>query len=229
MINTDESKVLNKKPEEKVEKEDFEDVDIRYNDPSFHEKIKRTEVIEEDIELVMTRGVDAVVERKIAFFDKETRRCKRIKVNISSLSRGDMIKIEQEAKRSKKEDKDTLLRVVAKGYKPKSRGQFTIKELRDMDSGFLKSLCMMRLILLVELPSMVSASLLLNKHLKMILDPRKKGFLSHIYVMIVDGRGAFCKPWEMHRLTYFQFQVYNVINEIHNEIQEEIIEKGKKS
>ena len=72
---------------------------------------------------------------------------------------------------------------------------------------------------------MVSPNLLSNKHLKMILDPREEGYLSHIFMMIVDGRGALCKPWEMYKLTQFQFQVNGVINMIYNEIQKELTEK----
>ena len=60
----------------------------------------------------------------------------------------------------------------------------------------------------------------------MILDPREEGYLSHIFMMIVDARGAFCKPEEMYKLTQFQFQVNGVINMIYNEIQTELT--GKK-
>ena len=133
----DNNKVLNKTKEE-LEQKEREKVDIKYNDPSFDEKIKKTEIIEEDIELLMTRGVDATVERKIPFFNRKTNRYNRMKINLRPLSRGEMAKIEQEGKRSK--DKDTLLRVVSKGYKPKGRGQYTVEELKDMDSGVLKSI-----------------------------------------------------------------------------------------
>lgn len=75
---------------------------------------------------------------------------------------------------------------------------------------------------------MVSPNLLSNKHLKEILDPRKKGYLSHIFMMIADNRGSFTKPWKMHILTHFQFQVISVINEICNEMQDESIEKEEK-
>ena len=134
----DNNKVLNKTKEELEQKKEHEKVDIKYNDPSFDEKIKKTEIIEEDIELLMTRGVDATVERKIPFFNRKTNRYNRMKINLRPLSRGEMAKIEQEGKRSK--DKDTLLRVVSKGYKPKNRGQYTVEELKDMDSGVLKSI-----------------------------------------------------------------------------------------
>lgn len=133
-------KILNQKNEENknTEENDFDDVDIKYNDPNFDEKIKRTEIIEEDIELLMVQGKDAIVERLIPLFNHKTNRYVRVKVDLSPLSRGEMAKIEQEGKRSK--DKDTLIRVVSKGYKPKNRGQFTLEELKDMDSGFVKSL-----------------------------------------------------------------------------------------
>lgn len=121
------------------EENNFEDIEIEYNDPNFKEKIQETEIIEEDIELLMTRGADATVERLIPVFNFKTGRYARMKVDLNPLSRGDMIKIEQQSKRSKKEDKDTLLRVVAKGYKPKGRGPFTLDELRDLDNGFLKA------------------------------------------------------------------------------------------
>ena len=146
--------MINNKPEKEVTPEkktfykqdnEFKDNDLEYNDPDFREKIKELDIIEEDIELLITQGTNATVERKIPFFNIEQNRYVLMPVTLSSISRGEMIKIEQEGKRNRKQNKgkpdsDTLLRVVAQGLKPKNKKKYTIQDLESMDNGTLKSL-----------------------------------------------------------------------------------------